>query len=58
MKITKRDLLIGAGAGLAGVSASQLRQRLAHHSPPPYDHRVISYAQSGEDLIVSFLFSW
>jgi FkbM family methyltransferase len=70
MKITKRDLLIGAGAAVCGagaaVCASQLQKRLVPQSPPrpsdpqrpPYDYRVISYAQSGEDLIISFLLSY
>src|SRR5262245_33383940 len=57
MKVTKREFLFGAGAGLAGVAASQFRQRMASQKTP-YDYSVLSYSQSGEDLIVSFLFQY
>ncbi|MBA4066537.1 MAG: FkbM family methyltransferase [Isosphaera sp.] len=64
MGITKRDLLVGSGAavlGACGLKAKQLLRLPPHFEskpPEPPPARASSYAQSGEDLVVSFIFEY
>src|SRR5262249_41785767 len=56
-KMSKRDFLFGAAAGTAaGITLLQAGRALAGgpKPPPPF---YPSFAQSGEDLIVSFIFA-
>lgn len=67
VKITKRDFLIGVGAGLAAACADEATQRYWPHKllgskkqpvKPEEVGRVASYSQSGEDLVAAFMFDY
>jgi FkbM family methyltransferase len=64
--MTKRDFLMGTSFGLAAACANEVSHTLwphqlfkkKKHIAPEEEGRVASYAQSGEDLVVSFLFDY
>ena len=63
MRITKRDFLVGAGAAVAGTGAfaggrwvwGQVGAKPPAAEP---EGKQTSFAQSGEDLVISFLFEY
>lgn len=61
MRISKRDFLVGSVAAVSGMGALGAGRWAWSRAnppppPPPDDGKRASYSQSGEDLIVSFLF--
>jgi FkbM family methyltransferase len=58
MGFTKREFMIGSATGFFGAGVSRLQQQWASAAIRNQRYGVTSYAQSGEDLIVSFLFDY